>query len=723
MLTSRVPVIDGNEEPPLSTRLQTFLPFLRWFPISGATFKADLMAGITVALVLIPQSMAYAQLAGMPPYYGLYASFLPIAIASMWGSSNQLSTAPVAVVALMTASFLEPLARAGSAEYVAYAVLLALTVGAIQLALGLLRLGVVVNFLSHPVVVGFTNAAAIIIGLSQLNKLFGVSMPKSDVFLMDIYGVLQKLPDTHWPTLAMGLVGIAIMWTMKKKVPKWPNVLVAVVVTTSASWYIGYEGKQSLPIEALQDEEAMQLVVDHQHYAQAGKAGQAAFKAAQTALRAEGGKLSPQQRLQREYALDTLKLQAETDESIARELLAQLKKRKFKVVDKALHPVGRLPAAATDDGRVWRIKKIEDGKLKLTAGGEVVGEVPAGLPGLALPRLDLGKVAELLSAALVIALVGFMESISVSKAIAAKTKQRIDANQELIGQGLGNAASALSGAFPVAGGFSRTAVNMNAGAVSGLASVITALMILVALLFLTPLLYHLPQAVLAGIIMMAVIGLINFGAMKHAWEAHRHDGAAAWITFVATLLVAPKLDEGILIGAGVAIALFLYRRMRPRVAMLARHEDGTLRDAAVFNLPTSETIVAVRFDGSLYFANVPYFEDAILGAVSATPKAKYLLVVGDGINELDASGEEVISHLVHRLHDNGITLVFSGLKKQVLEVMQRTHLYEYIGEKNFFRTEDMALEDIYRRLQDTGYDASQCPLNMPPRKELFVDAD
>ncbi len=707
----------------MSPRLQSFLPFLRWFPMSGSTFKADLLAGMTVALVLIPQSMAYAQLAGMPAYYGLYASFLPIAIAAMWGSSNQLSTAPVAVVALMTASFLEPLATAGSTEYVAYAVLLALTVGAVQLALGLLRLGVVVNFLSHPVIVGFTNAAAIIIGLSQLNKLIGVSMPKSDSFLVDIYGVLQKLPDTHWPTLAMGLAGIAIMWTMKKRLPKWPNVLVAVVVTTLASWYMGYEGKQALSVEALQDPEAAQLVVDYQHYTQAAKTSQDQLKKMQQAFKAEAGKLSPEARLQREFQLETQALQAKNEELIVKELFNQIKKRKYLVSDKALYPVGKLPSGAQSDGRVWRIKKIEDGKLKLMAGGEVLGEVPPGLPELAMPHLDLGKILELLSAAIVIALVGFMESVSVSKAIAAKTKQRIDANQELIGQGLGNTASALSGAFPVAGGFSRSAVNMNAGAMTGLASVITALVILLTLLFLTPLLYHLPQSVLAGIIMMAVIGLINFGAMKHAWEAHKHDGVAAWVTFVATLLVAPQLDHGILVGAGVAIALFLYRRMKPRVAILARHEDGTLRDAAVFSLPTSETIVAVRYDGSLYFANVPYFEDAILGAVSANPQAKYVLVVGDGINELDASGEEVIRHLVHRLHDNGITLVFSGLKKQVLEVMARTHLDAYIGEKNFFRTEDMALEDIYQRLKDTGYDASQCPLNIPPRKELFDGVD
>ena len=704
----------------MNLSLRTVLPFLRWFPMTGATFKADLMAGITVALVLIPQSMAYAQLAGMPAYYGLYASFLPIAIASMWGSSNQLSTAPVAVVALMTASFLEPLARAGSAEYVVYAVLLALTVGVLQFTLGVLRLGVVVNFLSHPVVVGFTNAAAIIIGLSQLNKLFGVSKPKSDMFLQDIYGVLQQLPDTHWPTLIMGLAAIAIMWGMKKRMPKWPNVLVAVAVTTLVSWAIGFEGKQSLPMEAIKSDKAMQLVVDYQAYQVGSKASQEALEDKQAVLEAQQDKLSPLDVMQLNYDIGVLEYQAKSDEKIVKELMRQLRKMKFVVADNGLYDAGEAPAGTKGDGRVWRIKKIEDGKLKLVAGGEVVGSVPAGLPEFSVPSFDLAKVLELLSAALVIAMVGFMESVSVSKAIAAKTKQRIDPNQELIGQGLGNVASGLSGAFPVAGGFSRSAVNMNAGAQTGLASVVTALVILVALLFLTPLLYHLPQSVLAAIIMMAVVGLINFGAMKHAWQAHKHDGIAAWVTFVATLLVAPKLDEGIVVGAAVAVMLFLYRRMKPRVATLSRHEDGTLRDAKVFNLPTSETIVAVRYDGSLYFANVPYFEDAILGAVAANPKAKYILVVGDGINELDASGEEVIHHLVHRLHENGITLVFSGLKKQVLEVMHRTDLYDYIGEANFFRTEDMALQAIYERLEAHGYDATQCPLNIPARKELFI---
>ena len=704
----------------MTSYLRMFFPFLRWWPLKVADLKADLMAGLTVALVLIPQSMAYAQLAGMPAHYGLYASFLPIAIASLWGSSNQLSTAPVAVVALLTASALEPFATAGSTEYIVYAVLLALMVGVVQFALGVLRLGVIVNFLSHPVVVGFTNAAAIIIGLSQLNKLLGVSMPKSDFFMKDILGVLSQLQETHMPTLLMGVAAILIMWSMKKYLPRWPGVLVAVVATTLLSWGIGYERKLSLPVEAVTHSEAQQLLQDYLAKAGEAKASEQLLKDKKLELKAAAGTHNAEDSMRLKYELGVLELQAKGQDKIARGVLDRLKKLRFEQVDKTLYIAGLTPAGSHGDGIHWRIKKIEDGKIKLFAGGEVVGAVPAGTPAFAMPNLDFARMLELLSAAIVISLVAFMEGISVAKAVAAKTKQRIDPNQELIGQGLANVASSFSQAFPVAGGFSRTAVNLNAGAATGLSSLFTAVFILIAMLYLTPLLYHLPQAVLAAIIMMAVISLFNFKAIKDAWNAHRHDGVAAGVTFVATLIVAPNLDHGILIGAGLAIALYLLRSMKPRVALLSRHADGTLRDAKVHNLQVSESIVVVRFDGDLYFANVPYFEDAILGAAADNPKAKYILVVGDGINELDASGEEVIHHLVHRLHDAGITIVFSGLKKQVLEVMQRTDLYNYIGEHNFFRTEDMALDAIYRHLKDAGYDPAQCPLNIKARKELFT---
>jgi SulP family sulfate permease len=358
----------------------------------------------------------------------------------------------------------------------------------------------------------------------------------------------------------------------------------------------------------------------------------------------------------------------------------------------------------------WRIRKIGDGELLLASGGEVVGKVPSGLPSLELLKLDKSTVVSLLSTALVICLVGFMEAISIAKAMAAKTKQRVDPNQELVGQGLANLVSSLSHAFPVSGSFSRSAVNLNAGAVTGMSSVFTGLIMVITLLFLTPLLYYLPQSVLAAVIMMAVAGLINFKAIKHAWQAHRHDGIAALTTFAATLGFAPHLDNGILMGAGLAILLFLYRTMKPSAAILSRHQDGNLRDALSHNLQTSEHIIPMRYQGALYFANVSYFEDVILGAVAAYPRAKYILVVGDAINQLDASGEEVIRHLFERLRATGVTMVYSGLNRHVLKVMENTGLYALIGAQYFFRDENAALDAIYEWITDETFDARVCPL-------------
>jgi len=559
-------------------KFQRFLPFLRWFPMTGDIIRADLIAGITVALVLIPQSMAYAQLAGLPAYYGLYAAFLPVMIAALWGSSSQLGTGPVAVVSLLTATAVAQFAEIGSPEFISLAIMLAFLVGAFQLLLGVFRLGVIVNFLSHPVIVGFTNAAALIIAFSQLSKIFGVSMHRSEHFLVDIWGVIMQIGSTHIPTLLFGLTAFAIMWFLKKKYPKVPGVLIAVVATILVSWLIGFEKEMS---------------------------------------------------------------------------------------------------------------------------GAVVGKIPEGLPSFAMPTFNMTIFWEMVISAMVISLIGFMEAISIAKAMAAKTKERIDPNQELIGQGLANIVGSMSQSYPASGSFSRSAVNLNAGARTGMSSVYTAVIVMITLLFLTPLLYHLPKAVLAAVIMMAVFGLINFKAVKHAWQISKHDGMAAIVTFVATLGFAPHLERGILIGAGLAIVLYLYRTMKPRVAILGRYKDGTLRDVQVHkDLPTSDKIVAIRFDGSLYFANVSYFEDAILGAESDKPNIKYILVVGDGINQLDASGEDVLHNLNDRLRENGIILVFSGLKRQIIDVLHQSGLMVSIGEENIHATEDMALEYIYKQLGD-----------------------
>lgn len=697
--------------------LTKFLPFLRWFPMKGDVLKADFMAGLTVALVLIPQSMAYAQLAGLPAYYGLYAAFLPVAVAALWGSSNQLGTGPVAVVSLLTASSLAVLAAPGSEDFIALAIMLALLVGVIQLLLGVFKLGVIVSFLSHPVIVGFTNAAAIIIALSQVSKLFGVPMGRSEHFINDIVGVLKQIGDTHMLTLAMGALAIAIMWSIKKYAPKLPGVLIAVVVTTLLSWAIGFERNADGKLEQIADPELMAVVQQGMTAAQrvADLNAQISTKSAELKAieKAEGEASVGVVRTEAALALLRIRL-ADAEMVYAREKAALRQLQVVRSVDAdgatlAIYPADNAPQGVTLDETRYRLNKLRADGFKLVGGGEVVGAIPEGLPSIQVPSFNLDALGSLLSAALVISLVGFMEAISIAKAVAARTKQRIDPNQELIGQGLSNVVGSFSQAFPVSGSFSRTAVNMNSGAKTGMASVITALIVLVALLFLTPLLYHLPQAVLAAIIIMAVVGLVNFKAVKHAWQASRHDGIAAGVTFVSTLAFAPHLDKGIMVGAGLALGLYLYRTMSPRVAVLGRYKDGTLRDIKVNpDLPTSKHVVAIRFDGSLYFANVPYFEDAMLEAVSKNPEAKYVLVVGDAINELDASGEEVIHHLVERLRGAGITLVFSGLKRQVLDVMRATGLFEAIGQDKIFPTVDLAITAIYEQLGEEAADDLFC---------------
>lgn len=695
--------------PPL---LQRFLPFLRWLPYSGPNLRADFVAGLTVALVLVPQSMAYAQLAGLPAYYGLYAAFLPVVVAALWGSSNQLGTGPVAVVSLLTASSLAPLAAVGTDQFIALAIGLTLLVGIVQLSLGVFKLGVVVNFLSHPVIVGFTNAAAIIIALSQVNKLIGVPIGRSEHFIYDIWGVAKQIGDTHLPTLAMGIAAIAIMWTIRRYVPKLPGVLVAVAVTTLVSWQFGYERNLKAGVEQIADAEGQALLTEFVRTA--GRIGEInaqmdAKSAELKAERKEKGEIS-HEGVTLNYEIELLKLQLKDREDENRRRNRAIRSMVFERVAGAegqpdkFYAAGKVPADMPSDGHRWRIPRTSGATLTLTGGGEVVGQVPAGLPSFSVPAFSLEMLGNLLSAAIVISLVGFMEAISIAKAMAARTKQRIDPNQELIGQGLSNLVGAFTHSYPVSGSFSRSAVNLNAGAKTGMSSVFTGVFVLLTLLFLTPLLYHLPQSVLAAVIIMAVIGLINFSAVKHAWHASRHDGIAAVVTFVVTLAVAPHLDTGILIGAGLAIMLYLSRTMTPRVAILGRHADGSLRDAKINNLPASRVVTAVRFDGRLYFANVSFFEDAILEAVAANPEAPYLLVVGDGINELDASGEEVVHHLVERLNESGTVVLFAGLKRQVLDVMHATGLWELIGERRFHATAEQALAAIYSRPENADED-------------------
>jgi SulP family sulfate permease len=667
--------------------LLRLLPFLRWFPMTGAGLRADLIAGLSVGLVLVPQSMAYAQLAGLPAYYGLYAAFLPVIVAALWGSSHHLATGPVAMVSLLTGAMLAPFAAVGSEQMVALAIVLAFMIGLLQLALGLLRLGAVVNFLSHPVIVGFTNAAAIIIALSQLNKLLGVPMPRTDRFLQDVWGVLAQLPDTHLPTLAMGLGAVALMLTLRRLAPKVPGVLVAVVIGTVVSGLVGFEQRMEVPVARLAHPEARALAEAHVRSAEAIGRLAAEIEQRQAAQRSLATLPTEdrQRALTLDYQIQLLRLEMRTLEDENRLRARAL--RRF-VLHGQTGPGGDdadgLASDGSGSGPQWRIERVVGDRVVLSGGGEVVGRIPQGLPAFAPPSLDAGSLGMLLSAAFVIALVGFMEAISIAKAIATRTRQRLDPNQELVGQGLANLVGSFAQSYPVSGSFSRSAVNHSAGARTGLSSVFSAGVVLLTLLFLTPALHHLPQAVLAAIIVVAVLGLIDFATIRHAWQAHRHDGICAIVTFVATLAFAPHLDVGILVGAGLAVLLFLYRTMSPRVTV-RYHRAGVQGD------DSDPGVVGIRFDGRLYFANVPAFEQAVLEAAADHPRASSLLVAGDGINEIDASGEDMLRHLHQRLQANGVRMVFAGLKPQAMDVLIATGLRDDIGADAFFGNEHDAL--------------------------------
>jgi SulP family sulfate permease len=578
-----------------------FVPFTGWIGElrQADTLRADLIAGITVALVLVPQSMAYAQLAGLPPYIGLYASFIPVMIAALMGSSRQLATGPVAVVSLMTAAALGPLAGGNMELYLALAALLAIMVGLFQVMLGLLRLGVLVDFLSHPVVVGFTNGAAIIIATSQLSKIFGVSVEKSEHHYETVWRVVVAASqDTHMLTLAMGIFALAIMILLKKFMPRIPGVLSAVVVTTLLSWLLGFQA----------------------------------------------------------------------------------------------------------------------------AGGKVVGEIPIGLPGVVVPEFDMQVVIKLAAAAITISLIGFMEAIAVAKAMAAETRQRLDTNQELFGQGLSNVVAGMFGAYPVSGSFSRSAVNISAGARTGFSSIVTGGVVGITLLFLTPLLYHLPQATLAAVIIMAVVNLVKIKPIKHAMKVQVHDGVVAIVTFVLTLVLAPHLEKSIIVGVVLSLGLFLYRTMRPRFAELSLHADGTFRDAERNNLECSPDLSVLRFDGSLYFANAGYFESQVLENVASKPNIRYVILDLEGINQIDATGEDVIRKLHERLKAGGVEILLTRVKGQAMRIFKRSGLRQEFGDEAFFRTRTAAIEYARAQLDEGALTGSPLDPDQSIRRTRLSEA-
>ncbi len=700
--------------------IERIFPFIGWFKnYDFASFKVDALSGLTVALVLIPQSMAYAQLAGLPAYYGLYASFLPPMIAALFGSSRQLATGPVAIVSLMTSATLEPLATAGSSAYIAYAILLALMVGGFQFLLGVLRLGLVVNFLSHPVVNGFTNAAAIIIASSQLSKLFGVYVDKAAHHYETIIRVIESaFHYTHWPTLGMGALSFAIMYGLKRAAPKIPNVLVAVAITTIISWTVGFEHNTTVDISKIKSDHVQELI---EQFNAAEKAiPELAEKRSENADLLEEAKKHHDTlgRLNAEHKANIIAIEMERLKLAAHTHREAMRKILFAGVitpesGLEFYPQEEISDSVETDGRTWRIKvsnkSLDIKQLNMTGGGAVVGTIPQGLPSLDVPKVDFRIVARLFPYAVIISLLGFMEAIAIAKAMAGKTGQRLDPNQELIGQGIANILGAIGKSYPTSGSFSRSAVNLQAGAISGLSSVFTSMAVIIVLLFFTPLLYHLPQAVLASVIMMAVIGLINVSGFVHAWKAQWYDGAISITAFVSTLVFAPHLDKGIIIGVLLSVLVFLYKNMRPKVASLARSSDEALRCVATHGLMECSYISMVRFDGPLIFANASYLEDQITELMLKKKELKHIIIVSNGINDIDASGEETLSLLIDRIRSAGLEISFSGINESVMAVLVRTHLKEKIGEDHIFPTMEKAILNTYDATHKNGNEEC-CPL-------------
>jgi SulP family sulfate permease len=552
-----------------ATALERALPIVRWLRgYDGATLASDAMAAAIVTIMLIPQSLAYAMLAGLPPEVGLYASMLPLVGYALFGSSRALAVGPVAVVSLLTAAAVGKLAAAGSADYLAAAIALALLSGLMLVGMGLLRLGFIANLMSHPVISGFITASGILIAASQLKHLLGI--PGSGDTLVEIAtSLVPNLGDTRVAPLAIGALAIAFLF--------WSRGALRPLLV-----------RLGLPAQAA---------------AMASRAGPAAAVIVSTAA----------------VAL-----------------------------------------------------------LGLDGGGvTVVGDIPQGLPPLTLPAFDAGLWLQLLPAAALISLIGFVESVSVAQTLAAKRRERIDADRELIGLGAANLAAAFSGGYPVTGGFARSVVNFDAGAETPIAGVLTALGIGVATLLLTPLLHDLPQATLAATIVVAVLSLVDVKALRRTFAYSKSDFAAMAATILVVLGAGVEL--GVLAGVGLSILLYLWRTSRPHMAIVGQvpgteHFRNVLRHRVV----TCPRVLSVRVDESLYFANARYLEDWIYDLVAAQPKIAHVVLMCPAVNFIDASALESLETIVQRLKAAGVAFHLSEVKGPVMDRLLRSHFLEHL---------------------------------------------
>ena len=549
------------------------IPSVEWIKnYDKKWLSGDISAGLTVGVMLIPQGMAYSMLAGLPPIYGLYAVTIPLIIYALLGTSRQLAVGPVAMVSLLIASGVGQLSEAGSDEYIALSILLAFLVGSIQLSMGVFRLGFLVNFLSHPVIAGFTSSAAIIIGFSQFKHLLGVKISGekfSEIFMQ----LIKEAGNIHIPTLIIGVASVILLLLVKRVNKKIPGPLVVVLLGIIVVYL---------------------------------------------------GSLTNQ-------------------------------------------------------------------------GVKIVGDIPGGLPSFHIFSMNWDSIQTLLPTAFTIAFVGFMESIAVAKAIQARHKDyKLDANQELKALGIANIAGSFFKSFPVTGGFSRTAVNDQAGAKTGFASIISASLIIITLLFLTSYFYYLPNAVLAAIIIVAVYGLIDFKEARYLWKTDRTDFFLFISAAIGTLVLG--IEEGIILGVILSLALLIFRVSYPHYSQLGLINNGrefinVLRDK---NAKIDNKIVIMRFDAQLFFANINYFKEKVELLIGERKQPEFFILDARPVSTVDSTAIHALHELIDELKSNGITFMIANVIGPVRDKLGSSGITDQIGKEKCFSS----LFDAYQFATD-----------------------
>lgn len=551
-----------------SVSLKDFIPMLSWLPFYKKDWlKGDISAGITVGVMLIPQGIAYAMIAGLPPIYGLYTAMIPQIVYAIFGTSRQLAVGPVAMDSLIVASGVGAIAAIGSEYFIFLAILLALIMGVIQLLFGIFKLGFLVNFLSKPVISGFTSAAALIIGLNQLKYLFGVQMPRSNQMQVILYEAFKQIENINWPSFLIGTISILLIIYLKKKHKKIPGSLVVVIL-----------------------------------------------------------------------GILTVK--------------------------------------------IFHLEQY---------GVSIVGEIPQGLPTFNIPAITRDLIEELAPLGLTLALIGFMEAISVAKSIESKHNDyKVDANKELIALGLGNIVGSFFQSYPSTGGFSRTAVNNSTGAKTPLSAIFSALVVGFTLLFLTSLFYYLPKAIIASIIMVAVFGLLDFKVPNQLWKYTKRDLIILNVTLIVTATVGIK--EGIMTGVILSLVMLIYKTTKPHVAILGRVPGTKMyRNIDRFDdLEVRDDVLVIRFDAQLHFANSTYFKDTLISeSIKKGAKLRLVIINGKSLNSLDSSGIYVLKEVIDYFKLKDIKLYFCGLNGPVRDTLYKSEIISEIGqEKCFLKTQD-----------------------------------